>query len=403
MALTTSKHAGIFSNLAGKLRGVARGAAPALAQEARGAAAAAPAMQTARTMRAIPGPRASGAVDAFAPTVARPSHVAPAPAPMGGGWGPPPNVGGELATRAGRPSGVNAPPRAPTARPDPSQSGSPVDSYLPGFLAHDRRLRGVQGKLQARAAAGTITPARERMLDRVDATRKDLHRQLVARSGSEFETHVEPHLRAGREVALRPGGMTSQDEQELVSRTLAPRRGSPEARGQRMMPALSQAAYDRQAATRGAHDPAMRSIAGMLQGQRDRAAMTPRAIQPKLGGLRKAAFLGGALKRFGDLAHADPVKALTRAHAADQGVRGALYGGLIGGAGGALLARPGDEEGMGLRGALAGALGGGGYGALAGHRDARNFLATPEGVKALAGRLAALRGAGGPLAPAFTA
>jgi hypothetical protein len=126
-------------------------------------------------------------------------------------------------------------------------------------------------------------------------------------------------------------------------------------------------------------------------------------IRSLRGALTTRAFRGGALKRFGDLAHADPVRALTRVHAADQGLRGALYGGLIGGAGGALLSRPGDEEGMALRGALAGALGGGGYGAYAGHRDASNYLATPEGLKALAGRLSALRQSGRHLSHAFTA
>jgi hypothetical protein len=118
--------------------------------------------------------------------------------------------------------------------------------------------------------------------------------------------------------------------------------------------------------------------------------------------LTKRAFLSGVLRRFGDLAHKNPARALTYTHAIDQGLRGALYGGLIGGAGGMLLAHPGEEENMALRGALLGALSGGVYGGFTGRQDAKKLLSTREGINALAGRLSALHSAGRPLSYAFT-
>lgn len=428
MTLPLAKNAGIFSNLAGKLRGAMRGATPALAQEARAVSHAAPAATGSSTMagrlRAVP--PVSHAPEAFAPTVAHPSQGGRAPQPAAGaGWGAQqPAAGGwggahldwgapaaasAGATVPGKRFGAPPPARPAVSKPNPNQRGNPVDQILPGFMQHDKRLRDIQGKLQAREAAGKLSPQRERLQYNIDEARKDLHRQLDARAGSSMDTHVDPHFRQGREVVLKPGGLSFEDEKELTHRTMMPRKGTPEQRAQRMMPALSMNQYNRQVAMRGAEDPAMRAVAQTVNDARARNAMIPQAIMPKLSSLRgalaatKTAFLGGALKRFGDLAHADPVRALARAHAADQGLRGALYGGLIGGAGGALLSRPGDEEGMALRGALAGALGGGGYGAYAGHRDAKNYLATPEGLKALAGRLSALHAAGGPLSHAFTA
>lgn len=296
--------------------------------------------------------------------------------------------------------------RAPRAQPNASQTGNPVDQVLPGFLGHDRRLRELQGKLQAREDAGTLSKARGAVLDRIGDERKDLYNQLAARSG-DVETTLAPHLRQGREVALGNRGLTEQDTNELFQRAALPRKGTIEDRAKRMMPALSSTQYDRQALMRGEHDPAMRTIANTISDARARNAMIPQAIMPKMSALRpsltKRAFLGGALKRFGDLAHTDPVKALARAHAVDQGLRGALYGGLIGGAGGALFSRPGEEGDTALRGALAGAIGGGGYGAHTGHRDGAAYLASPEGLKAMAGRLQALREAGGHLSRAFTA
>lgn len=409
-----AKHAGFFSSLASKLRG----AAPALAQEARAVSYVAPSAAQTMAGRLKAAPAVSHAPEAFAQTVAHPSMAGRGAPAAGGGWGAPPEGGGwgnwgapaapaAGATVAGKRFGAPPPPRAARAQPNPNQRGNPVDQMLPGFMSHDKRLRDIQGKLKAREAAGKLSPQRERLLYNIEEDRKDLHRQLDARAGAAYETHVEPHLRQGREVALKPGGLSAQDEQELFARTMMPRKGTTEQRAQRMMPALSMGQYNRQAAMRGVEDPAMRAVAQTVGDARARNAMIPQAIMPKTSALRpsltKRAFLGGALKRFGDLAHADPVRALARAHAADQGLRGALYGGLIGGAGGALLSRPGDEDGMALRGALAGALGGGGYGAYAGHRDAKNYLATPEGLKALAGRLSALRQSGGPLSHAFTA
>jgi hypothetical protein len=273
-------------------------------------------------------------------------------------------------------------------------------------MAHDRRLREIQGKLKAREAAGKLTPQKERLQYNIDESRRDLHNQLQARAGEGFDTAIEPHLRQGREVAMRPGGLSSEDERELFARGVMPRKGTVDQRAQRMMPALSSNQYNRQAAFRGQEDPAMRAIAQTVGDARARNAMIPQAIAPKLSSLRgslsKQAFLGQALKRFGTLAHSNPTQALAYAHAADQGLRGALYGGLIGGAGGALLSRPGDEGSMGLRGALLGALGGGGYGAYSGNEGAKRYLATPEGLSALSGRLSALRSAGAPLAQAFT-
>ena len=112
-------------------------------------------------------------------------------------------------------TGAPSPARPAVAKPNPNQTSNPVDKILPGFMGHDKRLRDIEGKLQARAAAGKMSPQRERLLENIQENRKDLHRQLDARAGGAYETHVEPHLRQGREVALRPGGLSAEDEKEL--------------------------------------------------------------------------------------------------------------------------------------------------------------------------------------------
>lgn len=289
--------------------------------------------------------------------------------------------------------------------PDPSQVHNPVDKMSPGFLAHDRRLRGVQQKLEARRAAGKLTKEREGLLHRVSDKREDLSRQLAAKT-KDPEITLEPHLRSGREVALRPSGLSAADEYELTARATMPRKGTPEQRAKRMPPALTSTQYERQALSRGKEDPAMKTIADTLTASRERGAMIPRAIMPKMGSLRlpllKRAYLSNALRNFGQLAHTDPVRALAHSHAADQALRGALGGALVGGLGGAAISRPGDTENMALRGALAGGLGGAVYSGIKGHDAARTYLATPEGRKAVADRLRALQQAGAPLAQAFT-
>lgn len=349
---------GLFASLAGKLRGAASAATTPL--------------------------RAQGAA-AFAPTVARPS-LAP---------------GGEAATRALRTPQASRPTPPPQSRPNPAQQGNAVDRIVPGFLQHDQRLRGIQGKLQARAAKGPLTPQRERLLGNIQEDRRVLHNQLGARVGPNHDIRVEPHLRQGREVALGRGGLSGTDEQELFARMAMPRKGTAGQRASRMMPTLSTSAYNNQAALRG-HDPAMRTVAQTVQSARDYHRMIPQAIQPKLGSA-KLAFLGSALHRFGNLAQRTPAKALMYTHMADQSLRGALLGSALGAGGGALLARPGDEGTAALQGALLGAATGGGYRAWGAHQDASKAMRSPRELRALKGRLSALQQAGGSLSHVFTA
>lgn len=175
--------------------------------------------------------------------------------------------------------------RVPGARLDPSQNKGPIDRYMPGYSAHDARLKNIQNKLQAR---DQLSPSRQRLLSDIQGDRQDLRNQLVARAGDKIE-QLEPHLRPGREVAIGHGGLTEADQRELIARTALPRKGTADQRAQRMMPQLSMEGYNRAAQMRG-EDPAMRAVAQHVSQARQYNQMIPQAISPKLGMLIKKAL-----------------------------------------------------------------------------------------------------------------
>lgn len=138
----------------------------------------------------------------------------------------------------------------------------------------------------------------------------------------------------------------------------------------------------------GALSPAQCAVAGMVRVARD--------------ALTKHAYSNAIAREMGALAHHNPLLALSRAHTMDRGLRGAVTGGLLGAAGGALSAEPGQGEGMALRGALAGTLLGGAYGAHRGHQGFQNMVRSPVHAPDIYRRTRAMQAAGAPLHAAFT-
>ena len=134
--------------------------------------------------------------------------------------------------------------------------------------------------------------------------------------------------------------------------------------------------------------PAQRAVAGMVSVARD--------------ALIKQAYSNALVRDMGALAHHNPLLALSRAHTLDRGLRGAVSGGLLGAASGALSAEPGQGESMALRGALAGAAMGGAYGAHRGHQGFQNMVRSPVHAPDIYRRTRAMQAAGAPLHAAFT-
>jgi len=341
------------------------------------------------------------------------AKTAPAFAHMAGGH----NIARDAATGAGhlkaRPQAAApaAPQRIPTqitpAWPRPAidrnqlaahPDAGEVNSLIPNYLETQRRLGGVERGYEKRLS---LTPDQANRLDAVKQHSKSLENELMQRSpdpeGTLNQIAVRDKVHVGRD------GLSPKARQTLLAQAAAPRR-TPSINAPPTSFSLD--AYKRRAAIHGEHE-ATRSIAELIGTETARNLNIPPPIMPHVpaGAKKVGAYmptfrkyanpqpLSGVLRHLAESAHSNPGRADAMIAGGNKAIIHGIIGALLGTAGGAIAARPGDEDHGALRGALYGGATGAALGGLTGYNQAMKTPVNPYRYNALRASGDALRGA----------